>query len=55
MLKGINLGEVTTKEFLDVGVIGVTSITPLAILAPLNKMLCCTKSRLQFLSGSSVV
>ncbi len=55
MLKEIHLGQVATKEFLDIGEIGVTSISLLAILAPLNKMLCCKKSRLQCLSGSSVV
>ncbi len=55
MLKGIHLGQVATKEFLDKAIIGVTSISLLTILAPLNKMLCCTKSRLQSFFGSSVV
>ncbi len=36
-------------------VIGVTRITLLAIIAPLNKMLCCAKSRLQCFRSISVV
>ncbi len=43
------------KRILVYKCIGVTSISLIAILDPLNKMICCTKSRLQNFRVSSVV
>ncbi len=37
MLKGIHLDQVAIKEFLDIGIIGVTSISLLTVLVPLKK------------------
>ncbi len=55
MLKGIHLGKVAAKQFLNIGVIGVVSISLLTLLALLNKTPCCTESRLQCFSGNSAV
>ncbi len=55
MLKGIHLGQVTTIEFLNVGSIGISSISLLAILAPLNKILSCSKSEWHCFCGRSGV
>ncbi len=50
ILKGIYFGQVAVKEFLNVGCIDF-----LTIVAPMNKVISCSNSRLQLFIFSSAV
>ncbi len=55
MFEGIHLGQVDTFEFLIIVIICVAIITLLAIAAPLNKMIGCTKYGFQGFDGNNVI